>query len=303
MNKIEFLNDNDTVHFTEWLGEVIAGTRELQFTHAPGGADATLGAAKERYCWPNRRTEIETPDGSITLIKNSSLQRNQEVLDQLSKGIRECLEAKPHDEEALAGWVKAIMVWGGVYTMTKNGGGNAGWLDGKRESQSLAGYLTRILQTLSDSSGDLVNPEEDLRSNAATTKVHALILPDFVIYDSRVAAALAWLVKRWASQNRKSPIAQHLRFACMRAKTTLARPKTRTPDRVTFPYFAATGHIRNHRRHATWNLRANWVLRQALDNAINGGGAGSAINFQSVREVEAALFMIGENLEYARAAA
>lgn len=302
MKKMDFLK-GDTADFTDWLGEVIAGAKQLHFTYAPGtaGVDDTLAAAKNRYCWPKSRTVIETPESVITLTRNSCLQRNQQVLDELSKGIRDCLAAKRPDEEALAGWVRAIMVWGGVYTETKNGGGNAGWLKENRET--LAVYLKRILPALSDPSGDLPNPEGDLRSNAGTTKVHALILSDFVIYDSRVAAALAWLVKQWASEHDVSPIAEHLRFACMRANTPSTRPKPRSPDPVIFPYFAATGHIRNHRKHATWNLRANWVLREALDKAINSAGGKSALSFQSVRDVEAALFMMGENLEHALAAA
>ncbi|MDL2358143.1 MAG: hypothetical protein QFF03_23070 [Pseudomonadota bacterium] len=302
MNKIDFLN-GDTADFTAWLGEVIAGTKPLHFTYAPGtaGVDDTLAAAKNRYCWPKKMTVIDTPASVITLTRNSSLQRNQLVLDELSNGIRDCLAAKRPDEDALAGWVRAIMVWGGVYTETKNGGGNAGWL--KENRATLAAYLTRILPALSDASGNLPNPEGDLRSNAGTTKVHALILADFVIYDSRVAAALAWLVKKWASEHDVSPVVEHLRFACMKANTSPSRSKPRSPDPDIFPYFAATGHIRNHRKHATWNLRANWVLRAALDKAIHSAGGKSALSFQSVRDVEAALFMMGENLEHALAAA
>lgn len=307
MNKTDFLENKDTTDFTKWLGEVITGAKEIHFPRSFGeaGTDVTLEAAKDRYCWPMRRTKINIPGGhSITLIKNSTLQRNQEVLDDLSRGIRECLEAKPPNEKALAGWVEAIMVWGGVYTLKINGSGNTGWLNKKRESQSLAAYLNRILQALSDPSGDLANPEGDLRSNAGTTKLHAMILPDFVIYDSRVAAALAWLVKKWASEPSALSRVKHLHFACMRANTSAAKPKQRSPDEKIFPYFAPSGHLRNHRKHATWNLRANWVLREALNKAIKSADAAkSPIGFQSVRDVEAALFMMGENLEYARAAA
>jgi len=299
MNKTNFLSDNDTTDFTNWLALVIAGTKGLHFTHAPGvdGTDATLAAAKNRYCWPTRRTAIIIPGSSITLTRDASLQRNQEVLDELSNGIRACLNSKTQNEEDLAGWVRAIMVWGGVYTKKINGGGNAGWLEEKVKKGVLADYLKRILQSLADPSGDLT--EDDLRSNAGLTKVHALILPDFVIYDSRVAAALAWLVQKWASECRVLPIATHLRFACMKANTSIANPKQRSPDQAIFPYFAASGHIRKHRMHATWNLRANWVLREALDKAMNRAGAESAVSFQSVRDVEAALFMMGANLQHA----
>lgn len=35
------------------------------------------------------------------------------------------------------------------------------------------------------------------RFNAGMSKVYSLIVADFIIYDSRVAAALAWFVARW----------------------------------------------------------------------------------------------------------
>jgi hypothetical protein len=132
-----------------------------------------------------------------------------------------------------------------------------------------------------------------LRSNAGTTKVHSLLLQDWVIYDSRVAAALAWLVYQWSSRRPPS----FLQFGCMRANSV--RNKSRSPDEKMFKYFTASGDVRNHRVHLKWNLRANWVLSAALNAANRRCGLNEVAPFASLREVEAALFMVGDDLSVA----
>jgi hypothetical protein len=133
----------------------------------------------------------------------------------------------------------------------------------------------------------------DLRSNAGMTKIHSLLLPNFVIYDSRVAAALAWLVRRWAKRSKNVPA--HLRFACMRANTSKEKVKVRSPDPSVFRNFSPSGAARNHHRHAMWNLRANWLIAEALEQVRKKDARRS----RSSREVEAALFMMGEDLSRA----
>jgi len=147
------------------------------------------------------------------------------------------------------------------------------------------------------SSDDMHHNLRDLRSNAGLTKVYSLALKDFIIYDSRVAAALAWLVNSWCSNKQQLP-PEHLRFACMKANAKDPLSKPRSPNTDIFPYFTASGKIENHLKHATWNLRANWVLRESLDLVIKGQKNKSHAAFQSVRDVEAALFMIGDNLRF-----
>ena len=297
MLKADFLENKNTEAFCDWLSQIIDGSTRLDFMHSSNGKDETLESAKKRYCWPHKRIDIPTPNGTRTL-QNSNLSDNQSVLSELSNGLRNCLNKPVPDEELLKQWIQAILVWGGVYTGTRTGKGNRPWLEGLRDQQKLSDYLKHTLNTLAASNCDDAHRGlPDLRSNAGLTKVYSLSLTDFIIYDSRVAAALAWLVSRWSGDNHQLP-PEHLRFACMRANTN-SKNKPRSPNEEIFPYFAASGHIRNHYKHATWNIRANWVLRKSLDIAVERNGKKPLTAFHSLRELEAALFMMGENLKFA----
>jgi hypothetical protein len=282
MLKREFLDDKAVVGFSNWLSQIISGSAELGFAHRQG-RDSSLEDAKQRYRWPLKRIDIPSPVGELVLRRESSLAENTEVLQTIGSGLRDCLETAV-SSKVLFEWVRATLIWGGVYTKR----GNANWLTNTFERGVLFEYWTGVLDALQRATDDALLV--DLRSNAGTTKVHSLVLPDWMIYDSRVAAALAWLVHRWSAG--QPP--QHLRFGCMRANS--CKKKCRSPDQRIFPYFVASGHVRNHHKHAMWNLRANWILRAALDKAGEASGSHATSTFGTLREVEAALFMMGDDL-------
>lgn len=281
MQKTHFLADKDTVSFLSYLTNLLDGKRTLDFQHA-SGTYQTIHDALTAYSWPNKRIDIQTPNGQIVINAHSNYQANKKVLDTLESGIRSAAQATGNSVN-LAAWAQAIMTWGGVYTKR----GNGKWLDGQRNN--FAAYLTRALSALGQNNDAITAAMADLRSNAGTTKIHSLLLPNFVIYDSRVAAALAWLAFQWANSEPQH-IPEHLRFACMRANST--KDKKRSPHPETFPYFAATGD--KHHHHAKWNLRANWIIEAATTSAQEQANR----NKLTSRELEAALFMIGDDLSY-----
>lgn len=289
MTRTEFITLEQTKSFVGWFARIINGEQPLMFEHERG-TDANLRAALSRYAWPNKRIDIATPKGMLTINAWSDFEANEAVLNELADGINACLKHPIPDNEELAGWVRAIMVWGGVFTRSgKNQAkGNAGWLD--EQKPNLATYMRNALEALKGDDDISHLNMKNLRSNAGTTKVHSLTLPNFVIYDSRVAAALAWLVRRWAIEG-DEVVPEHLRFACMKAKTSKISLKRRSPDESLFKYFAPTGHFRSHHKHALWNLRANWLVQAAIEQA--------QANDWSSRKVEAALFMMGDELSLA----
>lgn len=281
MHRDQFLNTPDVASFIDWFAEIVAGDCPLDFTHATGN-DQSLASAKLRYGWPNKQVHIPSPVGPLSLRRLATLSENEEVLNRISIGLRDCLSDTNLDPSRLFNWVSAVMIWGGVYTKR----GNAGWLNEMNRDGSLVAYWRTVLSALRTiEDDDQVSRIENLRSNAGTTKVHSLALSDWVIYDSRVAAALAWLIHRWAD----GPPPPLLQISCMRANSQKA--KQRTPDKQYFRYFAASGDARNHHEHAKWNLRTNWILGQALLQADK-----RSAQFQSIRDIEAALFMVGEDL-------
>lgn len=292
MIKHEFLNDRDVITFCNWLGEVISCDRGIHFRYQ-GGTDPTLIDAQIRYRWPNKRIDI-LPGGELTIYPHSNFAENAIILEKIGRGLRRSLESSSTNPQELCNWLRATFVWGGVFTKRGKTGGNAGWLKSLNDRQELTQYWTRVRDVLAHVSDDDIGLElDDLRSNAGTTKVHSLLLTDWVIYDSRVAAALAWLVFKWSSGH-PPPL---LQFACMRPNTK--KQKSRSPDQRIFKYFAATRSVQEHRKHLKWNIRANWILRAALDAARKKRDPSSPPPFASLREIESALFMVGDDLSLA----
>ncbi|TIC80338.1 hypothetical protein [Crenobacter intestini] len=281
MKQTVFLQQS--VEFTDWLARILTGQHKLDFPHQ-GGVYHSLQEALAAYAWPNKRTDIPTPEGLISLPANADFAANEAVLDKLENGLHTALAAG--NQDLLADWMRAVFIWGGVYTRTAGGKGNAGWLDTMRPQLTV--YLGKALQALGAADDESICRLDHLRSNAGTTKVHSLLLPDFVIYDSRVAAALAWLVWRW-SQEQGYAMPEALRFACMAPKS---RKLCRTPDSRQMPYFAASGAVRQHHKHAQWNLRANWLVAEVLAKAKRQR---PGFSWRS-RELEAALFVMGYDL-------
>ena len=156
-------------------------------------------------------------------------------------------------------------------------------------------WLSVVVNLLTSSTGHslLRHILPGLRFNSGLTKIYALLLDNFVIYDSRVAAALTWLVTKWEAQTKLSALPDSLCFGCMRANQSKKSrsPELRQPD-ARFTYLNQNPYM-----HAHWNLRANWVLKSAFDKAMHINGL---MKLQSLREVEAMLFAIGFDLKYAK---
>jgi hypothetical protein len=291
MKKSQFLDKRETRNFVTWLAGILDSSRRLHFTHK-SGVYSHLSDALVCYAWPQKSTVIDTPGGPLSICARSNFEVNEQMLDRLGDGLRGSLYRCGTDDSEVIGWARAIMQWGGVYTRRPKSQGNAGWLDAQKGRFSK--YLRQLIETLNSDDETTLENISDLRSNAGTTKIHSLLLTDFVIYDSRVAAALAWLVYSW-SRTTSIVIPTYLQFGCMRANTTKPGGKKRKPDDDAFQYFSPTGRLKNHYKHAMWNLRANWIIQAAIQET-----GGQSINMiWTSRKVEAALFMIGDDLAHA----
>ena len=90
--------------------------------------------------------------------------------------------------------------------------------------------------------------------NAGWTKVYALMLDGFPIYDGRVGAAMGYLVQRYCVSARLCQVPTRLRFRWGAARGRHNRnPSTRS---LWFPGLTAT----NPRTWAECNLWAAWIL-------------------------------------------
>jgi hypothetical protein len=120
-----------------------------------------------------------------------------------------------------------------------------------------------------------------------------LLVKDFIIYDSRVGAALGWIVAKYCEEKQLPGVPAELAFPWAPSKEApnAKSPKNRNPGRGAFwfPRLVAGP------QHAHWNLKASWVLAEVLALAGADNFAGPA-TVAPLRRLEAALFMIGYDL-------
>lgn len=133
--------------------------------------------------------------------------------------------------------------------------------------------------------------------NSGFTKIYSLIVHDFVIYDSRVGAALGLLVRNFCEETGRVKTPEELRFA-WGAKRRGASVNTKITDNPRNPSYKGYKFpilTNNTKLHINNNIRANWLLKEVLQRTT------SKFNMLDenlrLRALEAALFMIGYDVK------
>lgn len=247
-------------------------------TGAKWSCDSLYGAYAA-YAWnhPGNKRLAYNP-GSCSVS-------NDKALDALRADL---ITAGTNDSKVLQS-TRDIMAWGGVTAR------NAKWLE-----QNEVG-LGRMIH---DVAAALVKKDPDhpllkskaLRFNSGMTKVYSLLCPDFVIYDSRVAAAMGMLVVRYCQFKGLSTVPAALNFPWAAAKEaeTAVAPKRRNPNTGTLQF----KRLRSGSHHARWNMRASWVLSQVARHPLcsNSPLRIGKTHAQTLRNIEKSLFSIGYDL-------
>jgi hypothetical protein len=241
----------------------------------------SLFDAYSGYYWRHRELR------DFGLAAGSSYASNLLVLETLQKELRAGLAAA--DNERVHSAAIGVMKWGGVEN------GNVKWLNDRREK------LCHIIGKTRDAinSGDTAHPvfaEEDLRFTSGMSKVYSLACDDFVIYDSRVAAALGSAVVQFCQQHSPEGIPEGLDFPWAPARS--APNSTNTPRRYAGQSGLIFPRLTVGRSYAEWNMLASWLLNALVEheNTRDSGFAQLESKTQQLRALEAALFMIGYDL-------
>ncbi|HEX4051158.1 MAG TPA: hypothetical protein VHY19_09790 [Steroidobacteraceae bacterium] len=207
---------------------------------------------------------------------------NKTILDKLQSDLHDSLR-KRDERRALATCID-VQKWGGTLR-------NIPALMTLSATDGLITYLPECKAAFAaaNGTGRLCFPASFI-SNAGFTKIYSLLCEDFVIYDSRVAAALGMLIIRWCKQHRplltKVPPTLSVRWKAGKEGARARVPKNRNPSRA--PYELSEWHTRGS--HVTSNVWANWLLSAAVPAGRLWGITRSA---DKLRALEAALFMVG----------
>ena len=203
-----------------------------------------------------------------------------------SRPIRESWIASPptfvaRDGDDQDGFVDAacgILRWGGVMRSNK-----ATLRDLGRTALSTFREASLLLDL---SHADTSRLDGVRYMNAGWTKVYALMLDGFPIYDGRVGAAMGYLVQRFCVSACLCQVPTRLRFRWGAARGRHNR--NQSTRSLWFPGLTAT----NPRTWAECNLWAAWIHGEVCRE----GRFGDLDPHRQLRTLEAALFMIGYEL-------
>ena len=274
----EFLRDSDVKTFVAWFANCLASCtpRHSYQTAAADHYDFDgLVGALNKYDWG---FSLVFPGDSMVTAGHTYAD-NEAALERLgSQLVAAVNNPEPSDVETLR-WSRSVMTWGGVIAH------NGVWL------QKNAGGLTEMLR---DAKRTLSLSDERAvvrRFNAGMSKIYSLLVDNFIIYDSRVAASLAWFVSKWCHETKKDRVPDLLKFRCLRPKEAADAMlhKVRNPSCGHFKW----GWVNTTQQHVLWNLRSSWLLQAALANSPSSEFAAQR---RPLRALEAALFMWGYDL-------
>ena len=276
MNRSEYLRDASVQAFIDWMRPHVRG--DCRFQHGftmlkPHRAWSckSIWEAYENYWWP------------LPGRNTGSFEANQGELDRLAADVRRACDGD--DRNGFLEAAGAILRWGGV--MNSNA-------DTLRDLGGTALSVFREASALLDPPHADTSRLDGVRyMNAGWTKVYALMLDGFPIYDGRVGAAMGYLVQRYCASVRVYSVPAQLRFRWGVARGSRHNRNPSTPS-VRFPRLTAA-------RPQTWaecNLRAAWVLGELCREGRFGG----LLPHRQLRALEAALFMIGYELPTNRTA-
>lgn len=272
--------------FVNWLAQRLCGAPIL-FAVPKAKPYQHLHDALAAYQWPPKlKVPLPVKAPGLPYIHpllpplpgGSGLAANTALLSSLQSALSTSYSTGATLSNQLAGAVAATLHWGGVYTKP----GNGAWL--LKNHHQLHDILSEFARD--HARGEDVSIVSDLRFNSGMTKVYALLLSDFIIYDSRVAGALAWLALNWWTIWLNRPagtLPGELKFGCLAANGSMA--PFRNPTTAVFPTLWNSPY-----KHYTWNVRANWILGDA--HKLAGGSS----RFANLRELEAALFQMGDRV-------
>jgi hypothetical protein len=281
MDRQGFLSADGVLPFVQWMAQHLRSESGLGHGYARPRAEPlvflNLDDALQKYEWRYRFKGIDDLD-----YRGTTFNENAEVLATLQERLRQALEADPDDDRAVMEAAVEVVRWGGVAPH------NERWL---RDNEGGLASRLRNVKALIEQDDDAVLFKNDLRFNAGMTKVYSLLIDGFIIYDSRVAGALAWFIVQWMRTNEPRVIPPSLGFPCMSAKeaANATRHKLRNPQpgSLDFPWLRNQAHL-----HVKWNLRASWIIGALLQTAADTSFTGT----EGSRKLEAALFMWGYDL-------
>ena len=191
-----------------------------------------------------------------------------------------------------------ILLWGGV----NNKPSIATNLRDAAKKNLLKEYLINSSRLLAsemkivsgESTIEVGNENIDIQIDSGTTKIFSLLVEDFIIYDSRVGAALDFLAVKWAVSQGHDDIPESLRFGWSSPTRNRRNPNQIIPQNFKRPN--AFPRMPKGKTRLAMNIKASWICNEIARKSL---AKDSSVDFANIpthqrsRAIESALFMIG----------
>ena len=261
MHKDDYISSQAVKEFILWIEPILSTPQSFMHTYYHKKNKKVykfdnLFSAYEKYDW----------DGEHTI---------EELSDILLNSIIES------DEKSCEKACYMILEWGGV----KNKG-NKNRI--AKLNPNLCAYLSALQERMRMylPSQEYFYPE--LQMTSGFSKIYSACIDEYIIYDSRVGAALGLLIRTFCIQNNFPNIPHQLQFVWTNGRGTQERNPSQ--DKYEFPklrLYKEDDYFEN-------NVRANWLV-SAIANSTKSRFAN--LNTQlRLRAIEKALFMIGYDI-------
>ena len=183
MNKEAYLAEGNVDQFVEWAGHLVRGEWGLEHTWKGKGPEfrcSSLYEAFQSYRWPNSVNGDRFID---TVRKFDRFRQQFESVGIISD---------KDDQVRFIANAKAVAGWGGIHRLKFDD-----W--DLMTPSHLQAHIEYVKSKLDPACADTDNLRR-IRMSSGFSKIYAALIPGFPIYDSRVACALACLVRLYCRQ-------------------------------------------------------------------------------------------------------
>ena len=274
MNFRDYLEHPDVRDFIDWMTNLVKGEWGLAHKWTSKGRGSggcrqfkckSLCDAYKRYHWRGTMTLSGSPPVTVKEFHDTSA-----LFDTVRAKLRYAIAIG--DSDSFLALCTEVLKWGGIYnnkSLPKLG----------QEALKILKAKATLLKPECADTGELRKFEF---MNAGYSKIYALMIDDFPMYDSRTASGLTSLI--WLFCGRKQAAIPDL--------LKLGIPRNRGSQDLN-PYGFPAIRWGQETKYADSNLKAAWLLGALAQKIDDEDGFGKAPKKRRLLALQSGLFMIG----------
>ena len=266
MRRDEYLADDRVAGFTRWASQLVTGEVPLQHRWNSRNRSfccTNLYDALVKYRWPENRHALDHRATAQQLRQFRDVFRDVGIINSSAKQNRFVANAED------------IIKWGGIPVPGKL----QEWR--RMPPRNLQALIEQTKRTLDPQTSEMHHLKGFRYMGSGFSKIYSLLIDGFPIYDSRVACALACLVRTYTEYQKVEPQPDPL---------TLRTPPQRQPKSPEYLRCNRPRMYGNTAAYAEANLKAAWLLQEMVRRP---GKFANVEGFTSVEALQHALFMVG----------